>query len=317
SFNERCKITKDTLIQPGLVGYVGQPPTDCRSSAYFAHNLLKNLECGTKPIMTTAGAAIPWGSPLLWLALANLCSVNDITFSAAAPPEQSEDALKKEEKLFRKMALKDRMRAPDGLYDIALDLLREEYQLSAVMLDIRRLNHLFSNGNNEMLSILISTITEDKANSCRNEAMELQEADSSGADVAAEEDDDEAHRTCRAPSKKSFGKTCLVSSRASLTFVDEETVRLHDYSIEGDRGRDLTKKKGIGDQNQDESTVSKWDIAAMELGYFHQQAKNEADKCNQELETLQADIDKQQEVYNSSHRKQILTKRQLQHTIET
>ncbi|KAF9554843.1 hypothetical protein EC968_009418, partial [Mortierella alpina] len=100
-----------------------------------------------------------------------------------------------------------------------------------------------------------------------------------------------------------------------MTFVDEETVRLHGYSIEGDRGRDLTKKKkGKGDQNQNES-ASKWEVAAVELGYSHQQAKNEAEKCNQELETLQTDIDKQQEVYNSSHRKQILAKRQLQHTI--
>ncbi|KAF9554050.1 hypothetical protein EC968_009939, partial [Mortierella alpina] len=86
SFNERCKITKETLIQLGLVEYVGQPSTDCKSSAYFAHSLLKKLECGAKPITTTAGAAIPWQSPLFWLALANLCSVNVFLFSTAAFP---------------------------------------------------------------------------------------------------------------------------------------------------------------------------------------------------------------------------------------
>ena len=116
---------------------------------------------------------------------------------------QLQDNLKREEKVYKKMAHKDRKRAPDGLYDIALDLLREEFQLSAVVLDKSKLNQLFSSGNGEMLSIWTSTITEEKVDSCWNDAMELQEEpESSGAEVATEEEDDEARRTCTAPLKK-------------------------------------------------------------------------------------------------------------------
>ncbi|CAO3564005.1 unnamed protein product [Mortierella alpina] len=98
-----------------------------------------------------------------------------------------------------------------------------------------------------------------------------------------------------------------------MTFVDEETIQLHGYSIKGDGGRDLTKKKGKTDKN--ESTVTKWETAAMELGCTHQQAKIEAEKCSQELETLQDDIDERQNIYNNLHRNQVLAKRQLQNTI--
>ncbi|KAF9271343.1 hypothetical protein BGZ68_003798 [Mortierella alpina] len=99
-----------------------------------------------------------------------------------------------------------------------------------------------------------------------------------------------------------------------MTFVDEDTVRLHGISIEGDRGRDMMKKKK---SDQNESGASKWEVAARELGYSHHEAKHEADKCSQELETLQQKIYQQQELYNNYHRKQIFAKRQLQHTIRS
>ena len=45
------------------------------------------------------------------------------------------ESLRREEGVFKRMAKKERKRVPDGLRDIAVDLLREELHLSPIELD--------------------------------------------------------------------------------------------------------------------------------------------------------------------------------------
>ncbi|KAF9945776.1 hypothetical protein BGZ72_000985, partial [Mortierella alpina] len=62
-FNERCKITKDTLIRLGPVGHAEPPLPNHQSPVWFAHQVLLQVKLKSDPdkslVTTTAGAPIP------------------------------------------------------------------------------------------------------------------------------------------------------------------------------------------------------------------------------------------------------------------
>jgi hypothetical protein len=106
------------------------------------------------------------------------------------------------------MAKKERKRVPDGLRDIAVDLLREELHLSARDLDKSHISKLFDRSRGErgdsFLSIWTRSISSESVDACWTEAVRLQSnSEGSGADHDPEDkNEDDLHRTCTTSFKR-------------------------------------------------------------------------------------------------------------------
>ncbi|KAF9943034.1 hypothetical protein BGZ70_006044, partial [Mortierella alpina] len=105
------------------------------------------------------------------------------------------------------MAKKERKRVPDGLRDIAADLLREELHLSPIDLDKSHISGLFKRSGGErddsLLSIWFRTISSESVETFWSEAARLQgQSEGSGVDVDPDEKNDDLHRTCTTALKR-------------------------------------------------------------------------------------------------------------------
>jgi hypothetical protein len=128
--------------------------------------------------------------------------------SADMESQAFKESLRREEGVFKKMAKKERKRVPDGLRDIAVDLLREELHLSARDLDKSHISKLFDRSRGErgdsFLSIWTRSISSESVDACWTEAVRLQSNfEGSGADHDPEDkNNDDLHRTCTTSFKR-------------------------------------------------------------------------------------------------------------------
>ncbi len=144
------------------------------------------------------------------------------------------ESLRREEGVFKKMAKKERKRVPDGLRDVAIDLLREELHLTARELDKSHISKLFdrykSGRGNSFLSIWIRSISSKIVDACWTEAVRMHgNSDGSGADHDPDDkNEDDLHRTCTTsfkrivrddlpPDQQEVVKHLLLQQQESLT----------------------------------------------------------------------------------------------------